>query len=461
MMNQRGERSPHLAWIDGMLVCSVVMLLLYHVQLRFTGYAYTPQPTGLANNLQQVMVATYRLPDLGWLTQGLGFISWFGFQWIDVLVLVGGFSLVVKLEPQRFLPRRFLGRSLGQVLWPFWTVVWLAYPILWAIAIATKTYFPPAWYLFAGLTFPVVYTYNSDLLLSTSANWWLLSLLLSFVVIFPFLWRLLHRWGRRNLLVVSVLVTVGYRALAVYVLQGHPTYVLWDSPASSQPFALFLAKLSIFVVGMVAGSAYGHRRGPACWPPLGAIALGLGIYSLGFVSQFYYWGWIGSDLLLSAGLALGCMGVMRGLAQVEWLAVGMMTLGHYAYPYFLLYGLVTDRILQFIVQGEPAQYIMALPVMVVGTLILAMVTDYVAPLLRRVVMGLLQDLDYVLSATPKLQQRVWKLHVGDQVFYRGEEGWTVLKVEKLWDEQEFILCQVSDGQRSLWAKEEELKPRGK
>ena len=179
------------------------------------------------------------------------------------------------------------------------------------------------------------------------------------------------------------------------------------------------------------------------------------------MSQFYYWGWIGSDLLLSAGLALGCMGVMRGLAQVEWLAVGMMTLGHYAYPYFLLYGLVTDRILQFIVQGEPAQYIMALPVMVVGTLILAMVTDYVAPLLRRVVMGLLQDLDYVLSATPKLQQRVWKLHVGDQVFYRGEEGWTVLKVEKLWDEQEFILCQVSDGQRSLWAKEEELKPRGK
>jgi hypothetical protein len=89
-----------------------------------------------------------------------------------------------------------------------------------------------------------------------------------------------------------------------------------------------------------------------------------------------------------------------------------------------------------------------------------MVVEYISPLIRRIVVGLARDLDYVLATTPTLPQRFWNPQVGDQVRYRGEAGWTVLKVEKLLDEREFFLCQVSDGRRSLWANEDDLEPIG-
>jgi len=73
---------------------------------------------------------------------------------------------------------------------------------------------------------------------------------------------------------------------------------------------------------------------------------------------------------------------------------------------------------------------------------------------------LLRDLDYVLTRAPVLQRRAWSPQVGDAVYYQGQVGWTVLKLEKLLDEREFFLCQVSDGERSLWVNEDDLEPAG-
>jgi hypothetical protein len=282
--------------------------------------------------------------------------------------------------------------------------------------------------------------------------------LLSFALLFPFLWKLQHRWGSMNLLGVSLLITVGYRALAIFVLGGHPSYVIWDSPAGWQPFALFLAKLSTFVIGMVIGQAYLHTRGPAWWPPQRALLVGLPVYGLGFICQFYYWGWVLADVLLPVGLFLCSMALFQFLANYAPIAQTFVAIGSHTYSYFLLYGLVVDRMLQILVQGEPTRYALSLPVMVGGTLILAMIADYATPLVRRVVTGLLKDMDYVLTTNSTLERRIWDPRVGDEVSYQGEAGWTVLKVEKLWDEQEFFLCQVSDGRRLIWVNENDLEP---
>jgi hypothetical protein len=460
MVNQRVDRSQRLAWLEGIRIVAVVALLLYQAQLRYTGYAYTPQPTGFANNLHQLMIITGNLPELGSLTRLLGLPTWFGFQFIDVFVLISGFSLVLSLRGEPLQPAKFLHQRLGRVLWTFWTVAWLSYPTLWAISVATKTYLPKPWFIFAGVSFPLLHSYNGQLLMSTSGPWWLVSLIISFILLFPWLWQLLHRWGASNLLTVSILFTLLYRSLATFVLGGHPTYVLWDSPAGWQPFALFLSKLSTFVVGMVVGQAFLRGSSPVHWSPQKALLVGIPVYALGFVCQFYYVGWIFADLLVPIGLTLCCMTVARWLARWEWLALGMIAIGAHTYSYFLLHGLVVDRMLQLIVQGQPLRYILALPVMLVGTLVLAMIVDSVTPLVRGIVGGILRDVDYVLSTSPPLHRRVWDLRVGDAVVYQGEAGWTVLKVEKLWDEQEFLLCQVSDGQRSLWVNEDDLEPSG-
>jgi peptidoglycan/LPS O-acetylase OafA/YrhL len=458
MLNQRVERSQRLAWLEGIRIFAVAALLVYHAQLRYSGYAYTPQPTGLHQNLAQLTAITSNLPDMGLLTKILGLPAWFGFQAIDVFVLVSGFSLVLSLKGEPLHLKDFLKRRLGRVFWSFWAVAWLAYPVLWAIAIATKTYLPKPWYIFATLSYPLAYTYNGHLLMSTSAPWWLVSLIVSFILLFPVLWHLLHRWGASNLLLVSISITLAYRALSIFVLGGHPNYVLWDSPMGWHPFALFLAKLSTFVLGMVLGQTFLQGRGPVYWSTPQALLVGVPIYLVGFIGQFYYIGWIFSDLLLPIGLGLCCMTLTRWLARWRWLAFGMIAVGAHTFSYFLLHGLVVDRMLQLIVQGQATRYALSLPVMLVGTLVLAMIVDSLTPLVRRLAMGILRDVDYVLSTSPNLQRRVWDLHVGDEVVYQGEAGWTVLKVEKLWDEQEFLLCQVSDGERSLWVNENDLEP---
>ncbi len=461
MINQRVDRSQRLAWLEGVRILAVVMLLLYYAQMGFTNSAYTPQPTGLVSNLRYLAVAMSTFPKQGALPYFLSLPSWFGFQFIDVFVLISGFSLVLSLKDKPLKVGTFLRRRLTQILVPFWAVAWLSFPVMWAIAMAFETAFPNPWDVFAGISFPLVYNYDGEMLMVTSGSWGVVSLILSFGVLFPFLWQLHQRWGAINLVLVCVLLTIGYRAIAIYLLGGHPTYVIWDTAAGWQPFALFLSKLGTFAIGMAVGDLYLKDEGPVYWSSPRALTIGGVFYVSGFVCQFYTWGWIFADLLLSVGLGLGCMVMGRILAGQRQIASFFIAAGGYTYTFFLLHGLVVDRSLQLVVQGDATRYAVMLPIMIGITLVLAILIVYVSPLIQRIALGLLRDLDYVLTKSPALQRRLKEPQVGDEVCYRSEAGWIVLKVEKLLDEQEFFLCQVSDGRRSLWVNETDLEPAGK
>ena len=51
-----------LAWLEGIRIFAAVILLIYHAQLLFTTYAYTPQPTGIVENFRVMGEVTGR-PD--------------------------------------------------------------------------------------------------------------------------------------------------------------------------------------------------------------------------------------------------------------------------------------------------------------------------------------------------------------------------------------------------------------
>lgn len=460
MVNQGISRSHRLGWLEGIRITGAVLLLLYHAQLLFTGYAYTPQPTGLADNLQKLMTPVGELSDRGLVYWLLEVPTWFGFQFVDVFVLISGFSLVLSLKGKPLEVGSFLKKRLLRILWPLWTVAWMAYPILWAIGTATHSYIPHGWHIFAGSTFPLVFDYGGELLLPTSGPWWFVPLILSFALLFPVLWHLLQRWGATNLLMVSTVLTVGYRAMAVYQFGGHPTYVILATPSDWQPFLLFLSKLSTFVLGMVVGWRYTQGRGPVFWRSERALLLGLPIYVLGFVCQFYRVGWVFVDLLLPIGLTLCAMVIFRFLSRVRSVESVLIWLGVHSYSYFLIHNFVVDRTINLVVHDNFWLYAILLPVMAIGTLILAVVVDYTQPFIQKIAVGLLRDIDFVLTPVPRVRRRSWHPQVGDSVSYQGKEGWTVLKLEKLLDEREFLLCQVSDGTRSLWVNEEDLEPAG-
>ncbi|XGV94484.1 MAG: acyltransferase family protein [Leptolyngbya sp. BL-A-14] len=458
MANSTMTRSSRLAWLEGIRILAAVLLLLYHAQLLYTGYAYTPQPTGLAANLRQLISPVEGAADPGWLLRFAGIPAWFGFQFVDVFVLISGFSLVLSLRGKPLVVGSFLKHRVLRILWPFWTVAWLSYPVLWAIGVATHSYIPSLWHIFAGVTFPLLFDYSGELLLPTSGPWWFVPLILSFALIFPFLWHLLQRWGATNLLLISTLLTVAYRVLAIYKFDGHPTYVILDTPTDWHPFLIFLSKLSTFVLGMVVAQLYIQGKGPIFWKAQRALLLGVPLYALGFVCQFYRIGWVVVDLLLPIGLTLCCMVVFRALAQLRPLATLLVWLGAHSYSFFLIHNFVVDRTIRLVVMDDLSLYYWLLPVMVVGTLILAVLADYASPFLQRLVGALLRDIDYVLTPSTVRQRRSWSPRMGEDVLYQNRVGWTVLKVEKLLDEREFFLCQISDGQRSLWVNEDDLEP---
>lgn len=143
---------------------AALAILLYHAQLYFTHYAYTPQPTGLLDNLQRLGAANAQLTSSLPL-QILATPLWFGFQWVDVFVLISGFALVLSLKGKPLRLAQFYRQRFLRVLLPFWTVSWLSYPLLWLLGTATDSYRPTLWSMFAGASFPLLYQYDAQLLL--------------------------------------------------------------------------------------------------------------------------------------------------------------------------------------------------------------------------------------------------------------------------------------------------------
>lgn len=460
MINKRVARSQRLAWLEGIRILGVILLLIYHAQLLFTGYAYTPQPIGLTENLEQLLAPVESLSDRGLLFRFFSIPAWFGFQFVDVFVLISGFCLVLSQKGKPLDIAGFLKRRVLRLLFPFWTVVWLSLPVLWAVGLATNLTIPNPWQMFAAATFPLLTDFSGELLRANSHTWGFMPLILSFGLLSPLLRILLLRWGTAHLLFITTVLTVGYRALAVYQFDGHPTYVLFDTSVGWYPFLLFPAKLSTFVLGMVVAHYYCKGRGPVFWQPEKALLVGGAVYLIGFVCQFYRWGWVFADLLLPVGLSLCCMVGFRAIAQGQ-VAMAFNILGPYSYSYFLLSSLVADYTIKLVIRDSPSLYTHWLPVMVLGTWAIAILADYTLPSLRGLVIGLLQDMDYVLNRQPVVRHRNWTPQAGDRVCYQGKAGWQVIKVEKLLDEQEFFLCQVSDGQRSLWVHEDNLELAGK
>ena len=243
----------------------------------------------------------------------------------------------------------------------------------------------------------------------TSGPWWFVPLILSFTFVFPFLWSLLQRWGARNLLIISILITTAYRALAVYVFGGHPTYVVFNTSADWQPFLPFIAKLSTFVLGMVAAQLHLRGKGAVYWQPAHALLVGVLIYSLGFISQFYRLGWVFADFLVAIGLSLCCMVIFRAVTETFRLQSLMVWLGLHSYSYFLIHNFVVDRMVGLAVRSRLMFYYPALPIMIVGTLLLAILVDSAAPLLQRGAINLGRSLDRILVLTSRSQIRSLKI----------------------------------------------------
>ncbi|MEA5465794.1 hypothetical protein [Leptothoe sp. PORK10 BA2] len=98
----------------------------------------------------------------------------------------------------------------------------------------------------------------------------------------------------------------------------------------------------------------------------------------------------------------------------------------------------------------------ALPLMILSTLVLAASADAVTPLLQRALVRLWQDIDYLLARKPALATPSWVPAVGDTVRYLDQQ-WSVQAVEVLLNDGNYYLCKVAQGQQSRWVSQEQLQ----
>jgi peptidoglycan/LPS O-acetylase OafA/YrhL len=307
----------------------------------------------------------------------------------------------LSLKGQPLKTAAFLRQRLLRILLPFWTVAWLAYPVLWVIGKSTHTYIPSKWSIFSGITFPLLFEYDGQQLLPTCGPWWFIPLILSFTGVFPLLWKLQQRWGIRNLCGIAALLTIVYRTIAIYLLDGHPTYVMFASNTGAHPFMPFLAKFITFVIGMAVALQYQQWRGALFWPATWALAMGVSIYSVGFLMQFYQAGWILADSCIAVGLSLCCMLLLRFLSDHLHLSRIFRWLGKHSYSFFLIHNFVADRLIRLVVKGDLQAYYTFLPITIGLTLGLAILVDRLTPKIAAHGSQLLYQIDQHLSQPPK------------------------------------------------------------
>ena len=162
------------------------------------------------------------------------------------------------------------------------------------------------------------------------------------------------------------------------------------------------------------------------------------------------------DLLVPLGLGLVGLVVCRWLTAAGWLRHLALGLGKHSYSFFLVHNFVVDRTLGLIVEGDGVRYAIALPLMLLGTLILAAIVDAMTPLLQRVATRLWQDIDYLLARKPSGGTLSWVPSVGDTVRFL-DQPWTVEAIEILLDDGSYYLCKIANEQHSRWVSQEQLQ----
>jgi Acyltransferase family len=457
--NLEQSRTVHrLAWLEATHATITLMILLYHAQQWFIQSPLAHESTWMHRfNLPPQLV----------------------FQLTDTLILLSGFSLTIVQGYRPINFSHFWRHHCLQWLWPFWTMVAVMYPMLWALGEATHSYTPTPLNLFATVVFPLLANPQGSLLLPSDGLWWFIPLMLGLTIIFPFLHRLLQRWGSHNLVGLTLILTVGCQLGLTNIglgetLARQSTPIALGMPVVDFSFIFFGTHLIIFVLGMALAHSFLHRQGIVWWSSFKILLLGLGLYSVASNTQWVQSAWgisnitdniisnivsnIVSSIIAPLGLTLIAIVLFRPLTYCSGVSALIVNLGKHSYSFFLVHHFVVDRALNLLIKQDSDRYLLSLFPMVLTTFVLAIIIDQLQPFLQRILAHIWHDIDYILSNTEIKHASFWQPSVGEKVIYRDKADWQIVQLEKLAGTEKGVLCQITDHHHLVWVEQIKLKP---
>jgi peptidoglycan/LPS O-acetylase OafA/YrhL len=296
-----------------------------------------------------------------------------GWQGVHPFIVFSGFGLtyscLLKREKGITWKPWFLRRA-ERILPAYWLVclfgsllsIYLIFNIQKYCDLST-CFLQPATKLFLEVSFLKVFSYQTMWSLIYFDHLWFIPLIISFYVIFPFLFNFLVSNGNvtkncTRLFVTALLVEFLYRFLSIYALDGFPVgyenslfhipppeplnRLHADFPFQLQmPFGFFPSRIGEFVLGMTGAVAliYHPQKLNAIFTSW-MMGLGFLIWVIGCALLYVRLGWIAADFFIALGLVL----VVINLAWIcqqrfSFLFLKLSILGIWSYSMYLVHNL--------------------------------------------------------------------------------------------------------------------------
>jgi peptidoglycan/LPS O-acetylase OafA/YrhL len=346
--------------------------------LYYTQFTYTPTPTGLVDNWQTMV--NVLLQRFGYnLSSLVGAVSLFGFEFLDVFILLIGFTMAMSWRNEEdhlgYVKRRWL-----RILSPFWMAVLLTLILSVIDHYITDAPLASAWNWFVAFTFPLAYDFHGTLLQQISGPWWFIPFMLAVVVVSPFMLNKLELWGAKNFLLFFGLSALLYRLLSLYFFGAHTNYSIMKTLAGEAPFLLLPAKLFLVALGLVFGKLIKEDNFSFSRKKLLIIALFL--YCIGFIAQFSWLGWVFAEFLYAPAIVLIFYSLFLEV-KPGFFAELMIRLGALSYSFFLIHNFFVFRLNDYFGKILLSSFWQIMSLSVIGSLLSAILIDKFVPIVGR------------------------------------------------------------------------------
>ena len=322
---------PRVDWIDPLKAFALLAILLNHLVEEFGSGPWFTNPSNnwpeFSSRITRIYPTEFFFP-----ISLVQFLGWLGDSGPGVFILVSGFGLTwaaLSRGEKHIAFGDFYRRRLLRIF-PLYITIHL-------IILAASLIVPGSQYTLASpntLLSLLGLRLTENLFFYINPSWWFIWLIIQLYVVFPILFRLMHRSGVRNFLIITLAFTFASRLLGV--LSGSYPYDLYYWMTG----IFFGTRLAEFTVGMatavwVLSVQKGARRIPSVGKML---AWSLGVYLAGLGCSFTWPGTIVSNLLVTIGLCgLFCAVWEKGLKKIHVLAGVVTWIGVEAYSVFLLH----------------------------------------------------------------------------------------------------------------------------
>lgn len=322
------NKYQRLVIFDQLRGLSILMIVLYHFTLELSQFSIRPKLGTPSENIHNLFFI-HTNSSLSFLGNFFSALFSFGWQYVGVFLFLSGFGLtysrLIKGGGEQFFLRRILR------LVPSWQ-----FAILFAylINLLGHKYFSSLIisqptlnfsYYFSFLLFPIIGDYFLNYVGGINPSLWFIFLIFQFYIFYDLIFMALKKLGVRKFFWVSLIICVAFRAVAIFVFHDLPSAQGGVDGRRAFLLDTLLARVFEFGLGMTLAKLIVDKKLELSrLVNMKALMIGLSLWFIGNLATWNILGWTVSDLLLTPGLVLISLYLLKPLKKTLGSALNLI-----------------------------------------------------------------------------------------------------------------------------------------